>query len=134
MRRVCGTRLSRVVVVGYVIVPQWSPINQRVGLFLIEICAIEAIYICSKLGAYIPICQRHAVYPMTIAFDRVGKVGRRQCFLKLCYIISDILVLRINNVFFIRIMDADRHIVGSGGETVAILETIYLEEISTCDV
>ena len=128
------TGLARVVVVCYVVVPERSPVEQRVGLVLIEIGTPEAVDVCRQLGTYIPVGKRHAVHPGPIPLVRVGIVPGVENGLEVGYIFLDILVLRGYNILIVRIYYAYGHRVGGRSEAVAIHKSVNLQQIPSADV
>ena len=123
-----------VVVVGDVVIPQRSEIEQRVGLFLIEIGAVETIDVGAYLGAEIPVDERFFIHHVPISADGVGEVARPQSSFKHVDIVVDVGILQGVDVLLVRVVYAYGGVVVVGCEAVAVLETIHLQQVAARDV
>ena len=125
---------SAIVVVGNVIIPQRSPIEQGILLILIEISGEISIDITTHFGSDVPIDERRGVHPSTIAFLRICEFAAVKNRLKVLHILPNIRILFPRDVLLVGIMNADGYTILRCGKTVAIIKTINLQQISTCDV
>ena len=123
-----------IVVVSDVIVPQRSPVEQRILLILVEIGREKAINIAAHFGGNVPIDKRRRVHPTTIALVRISEIATPKHILKVLHVLPNIRILFPRDVFLIRIMNTDWHTIVRCGEIVAIIKAIDLQEITTRDV
>ena len=63
-----------IVVVGYVVIPQWTEKKAWVVLLLVEIGTEEAIYIGTDFSTQIPSYERERIYQRPVARSGIGKV------------------------------------------------------------
>ena len=125
---------SVIVVVGNIVVPQRSPIQQRIVLILVEIRAVEAVDIGRHLRGNVPVGERRGVHKPAITFILIGVIARNQGPLKLIHIIIDPRRLLGHNLIVVGAMDSDGHPIVRGCEAVAVSKSVYLQQVSARDV